>query len=248
MGGPSAPHARAPSLILQPLTACACSTPLQAPTSWTRSRAATATLRAASRDWAAFGAVARRLLKAGHRSAGLRGAWWGWCSDSLCSRCVGVEMRSRMCGSGCGAAAPADAGSRRVEARCLCSSREPLCPAYMHHASYMRKNASGMMLLRSSRSQSQPHTQTSQVRVCGQRVRAVKAAGPRHLGAGRKHEQQTTESRPRPCGRSGRTHSAAAQSCAHTAHAGDQIRAQHSLRRAAAVLHEKNLIGPHTRR
>ena len=167
MGGPSAPHARAPSLILQPLTACACSTPLQAPTSWTRSRAATATLRAASRDWAAFGSVARRLLKAGHRSAGLRGAWWGWCSDSLCSRCVGVEMRSRMCGSGCGAAAPADAGSRRVEARCLCSSREPLCPAYMHHASYMRKNASGMMLLRSSRSQSQPHTQTSQVRVCG---------------------------------------------------------------------------------
>ena len=75
MGDPSAPHARAPSLILQPLTACACSTPLQAPTSWTRSRAATATLRAASRDWAAFGAVARRLLKAGHRSAGLRGAW-----------------------------------------------------------------------------------------------------------------------------------------------------------------------------
>ena len=71
----------------------------------------------------------------------------------------------------------------------------------------------------------------------GQRVRAVKAAGPRHPGAGRKHEQQTTESRPRPCGRSGRTHSAAAQSCAHTAHAGDQIRAQHSLRRAAAVLH-----------
>ena len=57
---PSAPHARAPSLMRQPLTACACSTPLQALTSWVRRRAAIATLRPADRRWAAFAALWQR--------------------------------------------------------------------------------------------------------------------------------------------------------------------------------------------
>ena len=63
MGDPSAPHARAPSLILLPLTACACSTPLQASTSRDWPRAASAARWAAGRRQAAFAVCARRLSR-----------------------------------------------------------------------------------------------------------------------------------------------------------------------------------------
>ena len=116
---PSASHAHPPSLMLQPPTACAWSTLSQAQISRASPLAVSAAPRADTRRWPLFCLLARGPLR---RVAARRApivsplAWWG---DLGRPRYRGVERRAPVCGSGSGAATPADAGPRRA----LCVDR-----------------------------------------------------------------------------------------------------------------------------
>ena len=78
---PSASHARAPFLILQPPTVCACSTLSQAQISRARPRAASAALRAATCQWTDFDAMAHVYQRGVARPRDLCGSIWSWHSD-----------------------------------------------------------------------------------------------------------------------------------------------------------------------
>ena len=97
---PSASHARPPSLMLQPPTACAWSTLSQAQISRARPRAASAALRAATRQWTDFDAMAHVHQRGVVPPREVCGSIWSWHSAFWLYPCVGVKIHSIRCGRG----------------------------------------------------------------------------------------------------------------------------------------------------